>query len=129
MNNGYALYGMAMGGTIPPMPVPLPPGALLPQMPAGHPQHPQHLLPGSLVVAPHHNVGAGAMVAAVGRAEKSPARACTQPGCNFTTNQGRARLEKHIATHSAEKPFKCEAEACTKAFKTAELLKQHGRCH
>ena len=56
-------------------------------------------------------------------------RACPVPGCDFVTNQGRARLEKHLATHGSEKPFKCEHEGCGKAFKTSEHLKQHARCH
>ena len=56
-------------------------------------------------------------------------RACPVPGCDFVTNQGRARLEKHLATHGTEKPFKCAHEGCGKAFKTSEHLKQHARCH
>jgi len=56
-------------------------------------------------------------------------RACPVPGCDFVTNQGRARLEKHLATHGTEKPFKCGHEGCGKAFKTPEHLKQHARCH
>ena len=56
-------------------------------------------------------------------------RACPVPGCDFVTNQGRARLEKHLATHGTEKPFKCGHEGCGKAFKTSEHLKQHARCH
>lgn len=68
-------------------------------------------------------------LAFAGRAKKAALRKCPEPGCNFVTNQGQARLEKHIATHRNEKPHRCPEPGCDKAFKTAELLKQHSRCH
>jgi len=84
------------------------------------------LLPGQL---PGTSVAQAISQQHGGRTDKAPQRMCPEPGCNFVTNQGRARLDKHIATHSSEKPFKCMVEGCNKAFKTQELLKQHGRCH
>jgi hypothetical protein len=38
-------------------------------------------------------------------------------------------MEKHVATHGTEKPFKCQVEGCGKGFKLAEHLRQHARVH
>ena len=111
-----------------------PPNMVHPVLP-GLPAHAMSLDPHAHLVPPHpgglpaqHTTLAqhGAILHPHGGA---PIRTCPIPGCDFVTNQGRARMEKHVATHGTEKPFKCQVEGCGKGFKLAEHLRQHARVH
>lgn len=111
-----------------------PPNMVHPVHP-GLPAHAMSLDPHAHLVPPHpgglpaqHTTLAqhGAILHPHGGA---PIRTCPIPGCDFVTNQGRARMEKHVATHGTEKPFKCQVEGCGKGFKLAEHLRQHARVH
>ena len=112
-----------------------PPPNMVHPVPPGPPAHAMSLDPHAHLVPPHpgglpaqHTTLAqhGARLHPHGGA---PIRTCPIPGCDFVTNQGRARMEKHVATHGTEKPFKCQVEGCGKGFKLAEHLRQHARVH
>ena len=51
---------------------------------------------------------------------------CRYCGEKFATSSG-GDLEKHLRTHSGERPYQCEH--CGKAFKTNSDLKKHLRTH
>ncbi|KAM9296548.1 zinc finger protein 64 [Gastrophryne carolinensis] len=73
----------------------------------------------------------GGPAAAKCRSRKASApqkkQSCTFPGCQFKTAYGLKDMERHMRTHTGDKPHKCEM--CGKCFSRKDKLKTHIRSH
>ncbi|XP_053337970.1 zinc finger protein 64 [Clarias gariepinus] len=54
-------------------------------------------------------------------------RICTFSGCTFKTQYGQKDMERHMLTHTGDRPFECEL--CHKRFSRRDKLNLHSRSH
>ncbi|XP_076840537.1 LOW QUALITY PROTEIN: zinc finger protein 64 [Brachyhypopomus gauderio] len=52
---------------------------------------------------------------------------CSFSGCTFKTQYGQKDMERHMLTHTGERPFECEL--CHKRFSRRDKLNLHSRSH
>lgn len=53
---------------------------------------------------------------------------CKHPGCDKSF-RFKSEIERHVATHTNERPFPCKHADCNKAFKRLDALENHMRIH
>lgn len=54
-------------------------------------------------------------------------RMCSFSGCTFKTQYGQKDMERHMLTHTGDRPFECEL--CHKRFSRRDKLNLHSRTH